>query len=245
MTNGFSRSPRLLKGALVELTEPFLGPMPKIIVFQYNPVELSRDLTPWSASVKGGGTYWQESTGQPFDPGESFSLDLILDASDALEQPERHPVAVVSGIADRIAALEMLLYPIGESLLGESFAKAFGEEILGEKGERGTVPVVLFIWGPGRIVPVRLTSFKVTEEAFSPTLYPLRATVSIGLQVLTAESFKSGKKDENGKPKLSASEQIAVKAYEFTRGQKEVLARTNLANSFESVLGQVAPPSIF
>jgi hypothetical protein len=78
---------------------------------------------------------------------------------------------------------------------------------------------------------VRLKTFKVEEEAFSPSLYPIRATVTVGLQVLTAESFeKPGKK-------LSIGEELAVAAYNFTRGQKETLARMNLANTAESILG--------
>ena len=47
---------------------------------------------------------------------------------------------------------------------------------------RPTVPVVLFVWGPGRILPVRVTSFAVDETLFAPSLYPLQATVTLGLR---------------------------------------------------------------
>lgn len=230
MADGFTRSPKLLKGALVELSEPFLGPVPNIIVFQYNPETMTRTLTPWSAgSTKAGSAgKEEESRSQPFDPGEKFSLNLLLDAADALEEPEKHPVAVISGVADRVSALEMLLYPAKESFLGEFFGSLAGTV---DVVPRGTVPVVLFVWGPGRIVPVRLTSFSVDEQLYSPTLYPIRAKVTVGLQVLTSFSFH-----KVARP-LSASEEMAVKAYEFTRKQKEVLARANLANSVESILG--------
>lgn len=235
MANGLTRSPKLLKGALVELSEPFLGPVPNIIVFQYNPETMTRTLTPWSPPTKpakpaageGGNG---ENRAQPFDPGEKFSLSLLLDAADALEEPEKHPVAVISGVADRISALEMLLYPTKESLLGEFFGSLGG---LVDVVPRGTVPVVLFVWGPGRIVPVRLTSFSVNEQSYSPTLYPIRATVTVGLQVLASDSLKKSRKD------LSASESAAVACYDFTRKQKEVLARANLANSVESILGML------
>ncbi len=46
-------------------------------------------------------------------------------------------------------------------------------------------PFTLFIWGAKRILPVRLTSFTITEEAHDPNLNPIRATVSLGLQVLS------------------------------------------------------------
>ncbi len=175
----------------------------------------------------------KDPSAQPFDPGESFTLTLELDATDALEDPDNHPVAVVSGIADRIAALEMLLYPVGDkgSLLGKAFASLGG---IKKFVPRGSVSMVLFVWGPGRIAPVRLTSFSVEEQAFSPTLYPIRAKVSVGMQVLTEEAIKQVSR---GKP--STSRELAIAAYKYTRGQKEALARANVANNVESSLGML------
>ncbi len=227
MPNGYSRSPKLVKGALVKLSEDFLGPIPNVIVFQYNPETISRTMTPSSASTEEGGGQAKETTAEPYDPGESFELKLELDATDALEEPEKHPAAKISGVADRISALEMLLYPVGDSLLGQLLPEIFGS---GDVVPRGSVPIVLFIWGPGRVLPVRVTSFSVDEQEFLPTLYPIRATVSVGLTVLTEDSFKKlGRK-------LSMGEELAIKAYKYTRTQKEVLARLNLANTAESIL---------
>ena len=232
MAGGYSRSPKLVKGAFIELTRPFLGPVPNIILFQYNPDKIERTIQPWGARSKEEDLSTPDDA-QPFDPVESFSLTLELDATDALEKPIAHPTAVVSGVADRIAALELLLYPTEESLVANVFGGRFAP--------RGKVPVVLFIWGPGRVVPVRLTKFNVNEEAFSQTLYPVRATVSIGLTVLNEESFKKRKKQGE---ELNICEKIAVKAYDFTRNQKELLARANMANSVESSLGQIPLPDL-
>ena len=44
---------------------------------------------------------------------------------------------------------------------------------------------MLFVWSASRIVPVRLTDFSITEEAFDPNLNPLRAKVTLGLRVLS------------------------------------------------------------
>ena len=228
--DGYSRSPRLVKGALVALGEPFLGPIPNIIVFQYNPESFTRSLTPWTPPAEEeGGESDVDPTAQPFDPAESFDLTLELDATDALESGD--PVAVLTGVADRIAALEVLLYPGDQSALGAALSGLFGGG--DEAVPRASVPVLLFIWGPGRIVPVRITSFSVEEQAFSPTLYPLRATVTLGLLVLTPEAF-----EKPGKT-LTASEELAVTAYKFTMSQRELLARANLANSAESILGML------
>jgi hypothetical protein len=39
------------------------------------------------------------------------------------------------------------------------------------------------------VVPVRLTDFSVTEEAFDPSLNPIRAKVSLGLRVLSVDDL--------------------------------------------------------
>ncbi|MEK7395619.1 MAG: hypothetical protein AAB116_01665 [Candidatus Poribacteria bacterium] len=230
MQSGFSRSPKLLKGALVKLSEEFIGPIPNVIVFQYNPDTITRTLTSSSTSLGSNRIQGKVNTGEPSDPSETFSLALELDATDALEEPESHPVETITGVADRIAAMEMLLYPVGNSLLGQALPSIFGS---GDAVPRGSVPIVLFVWGPGRIIPVRLTSFSVEEQAFSPMLYPIWAKVTVGFLTLTEQSFRMlGRK-------LSASEELAIVAYKFTRGQKEALARANLANSAESILGML------
>jgi hypothetical protein len=246
MPTGYSRSPKLLKGALIEFSERFIGPVPNVIIFQYNPETMTRSLEVWNPG--GGASSSGESsaggnashTAQPFDPPESFTLALELDAADALEDPSSHPVAFISGVADRIAAMEMLLYPQGESLLG-SLAGSISASLGGASASlggssvqpvpRGTVPVVLFVWGPGRIVPVRLTSFSVEEQAYSPLLYPIRAKVSIGLKILTPRDFPTCNR--------KLSEELAITAFNFTRKQKEVLAAANIANSVESILGML------
>lgn len=38
-------------------------------------------------------------------------------------------------------------------------------------------------------MPVRFTSYSVTEEAFDPNLNPLRAKVSLGFRVLTVDDL--------------------------------------------------------
>ena len=99
MPSDYPRSPKLLKGAFVKLSEKFLGPIPNIIVFQYNPETMSRDLTPSSASVKEGERWGAKIINEPFDPAEKFDLTLELDATDALEDPDNNKVAAKSGIA--------------------------------------------------------------------------------------------------------------------------------------------------
>jgi hypothetical protein len=244
MPTGYSRSPKLVKGAIIQFSAPLFVPIPNIIIFQYNPETMSRTLTPWAPPVKDEhgniDPKIEAQLAQPYDPQETFNLALELDAADALENPSSHPVAVISGIADRIAALEMLMYPPDSStlggLLGGTLSVSAGGIGLSAsstaqvKADRKTVPIVLFFWGPGRIVPVRITSFSVDEQAYSPTLYPLRAKVTVGLKVLDAAVLE----DDD-----SAAGKIAKTCYTFTRAQKEVLALANVANSVESIMGML------
>lgn len=45
--------------------------------------------------------------------------------------------------------------------------------------------MTLLVWGATRVLPVKLTEFTITEEAFDPLLNPIRAKVGLGMQVLS------------------------------------------------------------
>lgn len=249
MGDGYSRSPLLLKGAIIQFTRMPIIPIPNIIVFQYNPESMSRSLVayaPQQASstdaAKGGETPLNAAAGPtsaPFDPQEAFSLSLFLDATDALEQPDKHPVAFVTGVADRLAALEMLLYPTNDSLLGRlvgSMSASVGGGGVSVSMAKfppvvhPEVPVTLLVWGTGRIVPVRLTTMNVDELAWNELLYPTRAKVTVQMKVLTKDALA---KDIEGSP--GTGKDIALFCYDFTRAQKEALALLNVANTAESI----------
>jgi hypothetical protein len=80
--------------------------------------------------------------------------------------------------------------------------------------QQGSVPIVLFEWGLGRIVPVRVTSFRIEEQLFSPTLYPIKAKMTVALQVITGTSLVVPDK------KLTESEKLALAAYKVYRKAK-------------------------
>ncbi|WP_298405754.1 hypothetical protein [uncultured Chloroflexus sp.] len=164
----FPRSPRLLKGALVSFDLP--NPKPAVIVFQYNPDTLSRTL---EAQTGGEGADALRIKGAPV---ETIKLDSELDATDQLEQG----VAAI-GLHPQLAALEVLIYPKSALVIANTALLNAGTiEILPPQA-----PFTLFIWGPKRVLPVRLTEFSITEEAYDPQLNPIRAKVSLGLRVLS------------------------------------------------------------
>jgi hypothetical protein len=74
-------------------------------------------------------------------------------------------------------------------------------------------PLALFVWSKSRIVPVRVTDFGITEEAFDPALNPIRAKVSLGLRVLSVDDLGFAHKGGSlFMAYLQTKEQLAAKA---------------------------------
>jgi hypothetical protein len=222
---GLRRSPRFLKGALVQIIPGLVDVDYKIIPFQYNPEKLSQTLTPWNPfEVDQTQRGAQAPNVQPFDPKESFALTLEIDATDDLEDSDH--ATVESGIAGRLAALKMLTLPSegGNADLVRKAQAASGKS--SARATRPTVPVLLFVWGPGRILPVRITSFSVEETLFSPSLFPIQATVSLGLEVLTPDVFKC-QPDEAAKK--------AIAAYQFTKQKENQRAQAHINNDVDGI----------
>jgi hypothetical protein len=174
MTTTFPNTPRVLKGALVGF-DP-LRPIPKVIVFQYNPDTLTRTLKPRSAGGEGARSEAQRLAGAP---EETIKVDVEIDATDQLEKVDG--VATALGIYPQLSALETLVYPPSSLVITNTALLAAGTiEIVPP-----TAPLTLFIWGVQRILPVRITEFSITEEAHDPALNPIRAKAGLGLRVLS------------------------------------------------------------
>jgi hypothetical protein len=183
MPSEFTGSPRILKGALAVYESQDAGTEPSLIMFQFNPDQMRRTLARRSAPPEPGnsGAARQDVMRVPGPPVESISLTITLDATDQLVAPDENPSVAENGLHPVLAKLEMLLYP--PSLQVQEL------ENLLEQGEvqisPQDLPMVLLVWGESRVVPVQLTNFTVTEEAYDQRLNPIRARVELGLKVLT------------------------------------------------------------
>jgi hypothetical protein len=150
----------------------------RVIVLQYNPDTLTRSLQPQGVKEGSDRAEALRLTGPPV---ETIKLDAELDATDQLEFPAQNPNAVQYGIQPQLASLETIVYPAASQLIANNAMAASGIlEILPM-----IASVVLFVWSKHRIVPVRLTDFSITEEAFDTSLNPIRAKVSLGMRVLS------------------------------------------------------------
>jgi hypothetical protein len=157
-----------------------------VIVLQYNPDTLTRTLQTKGIPAEAGDRI--EAFRLTGPPVETIKLDAEIDATDQLELPEQNPAAVQLGIHPQLAALETIVYPpSGQIQTNSSLAAAGTLEIVPAQS-----PLTLFVWSKNRVVPVHITDFTITEEAFDPQLNPVRAKVSLGLRVLTTNDVNFG-----------------------------------------------------
>ena len=176
-------SPRLVRGGIVTM-DPDTSAIKSVIALQYNPATLNRTLQ--IQAVPGGQDGVRVDALRLRGPAiETIKVEAELDATDQLEFPTQFPVAVQFGLQPQLAQLEMLVNPTVETLLrDDSMANAGTLEIIPLEQ-----PLTLFVWSKSRVVPVRLTDFSITEEAFDTSLNPIRAKVSLGMRVLNVDDL--------------------------------------------------------
>lgn len=215
-------TPPVLRGAIIQLAEDLGIIIPNIIPFQYNPEKMTRNLNPWNPfEVDQTNRGAQAPMVQPYDPEETYKITLELDATDDLE--DGNPIAIATGVASRIAAIQKLTEPsqgLFDDLIASAQALTGGG--LDAQASRPSIPIALFVMGPGLILPIRVTKISIEVTEFTPLLYPHMASVTLDMRVLTPEVFKC---------KTTAATDIAIAAYELTRLQEDALAIANFANA--------------
>jgi len=222
MPSGFSNQPKILRGAFVEFG---ISLPPLIVVFQFNPLTISRTRTasvdqprtPRKRGAQNMSLLQQVSPDSLTDVRgkqvikvneETLSFDIRLDATDKLDEGDG--LTEQFGIAPQLSTIELMMVPKGQGLLG-----AAASMLLGAAGAKFSFvddarnpPVTLFIWGRKKVMPVNITSMQIKEEEFSYELNPTRAVVSVSLQVIEGPNAP----------------------FLYTKALKEVMSLTNLAN---------------
>lgn len=233
MADGFPNRPRVLRGAFVEFG---LSLPPLVVVFQYNPLQLTRNRTltyavPNPPPPPPAGTQAAATPPAPSTPRtlrqfhrqfadlrviqrlqqvtveeQDIGFDIRLDATDKLDDGDA--IAQQFGIAPEIATLELMAYPKDESLLGPALGNLLGSPG-GFSFTRGSnPPLILFVFGRKRVLPVNINSLNITETEFSTDLNPIRATVSVRLTVIEGRSAP----------------------YRYTKAMTEAMSVLNLVN---------------
>ncbi|MBV8686506.1 MAG: hypothetical protein JOZ90_04180 [Alphaproteobacteria bacterium] len=225
----FPPGARNLPGAFVQLIPDIVLFTPNIVLFQYNPAKITRGLTPWNpfdttTSAQGGAA----PDVSPNPPDEKISFDLFLDAADPAQVD--NPINIATGVASRIAAIKKLAKP-SQGLIGDLVKSA--ASLVGKGGEiahRPTVPITFLIFGPGLMLPVRLTSLSIEETMFTGLLYPIHAKVTVQLQVLTPNLFRC---------REGFLSDLAIACWNLNELQEDLLAVANLVNTGFDIAGLV------
>jgi hypothetical protein len=236
-----------IRGAFIQLATALIVPVPNVILFQFNPETMRHSLTPASGAAapsQAAGNTQADPLAVAGLPGETFGFTLVMDAKEQIIEgtPVTSALAQATGLYSRLAALELLVFPVEEAgggLLG-SLSVSVGAGGLGASAAvsggvktsvpRKQVPTLLFVWGAGRIVPVRVTSLTITETLFDGLLNPTHAEAQLELRVLTSEEIGA----------LSGlSKDIAKATYEYTQVFRKAMATANLANAAESIIGML------
>jgi len=207
----FPNSPHLLKGALIGLDPA--NPLASVIVFQYNPDTMTRSLQARSTGSADGGDR-SEAFRLSGPPRETITLNVEFDAADQVDQPGAQ---TTFGVYPALSALEMLLYPKSAVVIANTALALLGNiEIIPPEA-----PPTFFVWGPQRVLPVRLTGFSITEQAYDALLNPIQAKVDLSLYVLSYADLKLS----NPSYYIFLAHQIA----------KETLATSNVVSGVQNL----------
>jgi hypothetical protein len=220
---------KFIRGALIEYGTQILGPIPNVVIFQFNPETLARTLRIPGRQVSSKSREVNQAGEAPV---EQITFTASFNASDQLG--DQNILARLNGIGPRLAALEKMAYPAPRSggLISQALDSIAGALGGGASGgdpaqpiPRERYPRILFLWGPTRVLPVVIESMSITEQQYDQVLNPVRADVALTLGVIV--------------PDQCCSDWIAKGAMKYTNLVKEVQVAANLANTAEQVVDMI------
>ena len=215
-----------MRGALIEYSGDFLGPIPNVVMFQFNPETLTRTIEIPPRPTRFRSPRSRETTQAGEVSIEKITLKASFSAMDELG--DNKALARVFGVGTRLAALEKMVRPAGKlggllgaalDAVGDALGLGGGDDNARGETPRQKYPRILFIWGPYRILPVIIQSMSITEQQYDFLLNPIQAEVSITMAV---NEIGSGSGDTIGKGAL-----------EYSNLAKDAQAIVNLANTVE------------
>ena len=210
--SGVPSKPRILHGAFVEFG---LSVPPLLVAFQYNPLQLTRNRELTFAPMAQPAPRATRAHPNPTPPEprplrdfhgrkqfedldelrknqlvtvqeQTIGFDVRLDATDKLD--ERDGIAEQFGIAPQLSTLELMVCPKGEGVLGGVVSELLGQPKDYIHPRRANPPLILFIFGRKRVLPVNINSIHITETEFSADLNPVRANVAVSLTVIEGKN---------------------------------------------------------
>ena len=216
----------LLRGALIEYGTSLIGPIPNVVIFQFNPESLSRSL---QIPPRPTGATLRETTQAGEKTFEKITFKAHFSAVNMLD--EGKVLATLFGIGPQLAALEKMVLPsakiaglIGAAIdaIGDALGGGGAKDKPAQPIPREKYPRILFIWGLTRVLPVTIDSMSISELEYDPLLNPTRAEVDITLSVIAVDDC--------------SDDVLAKGALEYSTIAKEAQAIANLANTAEQIV---------
>ncbi len=216
----------LLRGALIEYGTSLIGPIPNVVIFQFNPESLSRSL---QIPPRPTGATQRETTQAGEKTFEKITFKAHFSAANMLD--EGKVLAQLFGIGPQLAALEKMVLPsskiaglIGAAIdaIGDALGGGGADDAPAQPIPREKYPRILFIWGLTRVLPVTIDSMSISELEYDSILNPVRAEVDITLSVIAVDDC--------------SDDVLAKGALEYSTIAKEAQAIANLANTAEQIV---------
>lgn len=216
----------LLRGALIEYGSGLIGPIPNVVIFQFNPETLTRSL---QIPERPGSSASRETSQAGESVFETISFTAHFSAADQLKDDK--VLARLFGVGPQLCALEKMVHPsaligglIGAAIdaIGDALGGGSGAEDPTQPIPREKFPKIIFIWGVTRVLPVIITSMRITEQQYDRLLNPVQAEVEIELTVNSIDSC--------------SDDDLAKGALTYTTIAKEAQAIANLANTAEQIV---------
>jgi hypothetical protein len=210
---------------MIEYGSGLIGPIPNVVMFQFNPETLSRTL---QIPPRPTGATQRETTQAGEKTFEKITLKAHFSAVDMLD--ENKALARLFGIGPQLAALEKMVLPSSKlaGLIGAAI-DAIGDAICGGGDDppaqpipREKYPRILFIWGLTRVLPVTIDAMTIAELEYDALLNPLRAEVDLTMSVTDIDDC--------------SDDVLAKGALEYSTIAKEAQAIANLANTAEQIV---------
>ena len=212
----------MLRGALIEYGTDLIGPIPNVVIFQFNPESLTRAL---QVPPRPTGATQRETSQAGEKTFEKITFKAHFSAANLLDEDK--VLARMFGIGPQLAALEKMVLPSAKivGLIGAVIDKiasaAAPPAPPAQPIPREKYPRILFIWGPTRVLPVTIDSMTIAEQEYDFLLNPVRAEVDITLSVIAIDQC--------------SDDVLAKGALEYSTIAKEAMAIANLANTAEQI----------
>ncbi len=173
------------KGMLVEYG--LLLP-PTVLVFDFNPTSITWTRTITVPKRTKEVTYDFQSPSETTKVArgvvvqpETLTFTILLDATDRMD--EGKAIATEFGIQPELDTLRTMLEPKTQGPGGVLTLSSLGHGGVRPLKSDDSASVLLFVWGQ-HLLPVFLTSVKIDENEYLPSLVPYRAKATLTLQVI-------------------------------------------------------------